>query len=37
LLEAAARPAASPGSRQIERQPVSESQPGGFEEGTEAG
>jgi hypothetical protein len=37
LVEAAARPAASPGSRQIERQPVSKSQPGGFEEGTEAG
>jgi len=37
LVESAARPSASPGSRQIDRQPVSESQPGGFEEGTEAG
>jgi hypothetical protein len=37
LVEAAARPSASPGSRQIDRQPVSETGPGGFEEGTEAG
>jgi hypothetical protein len=37
LVEVAARPAASPSSRQTDRQPASESQPGGFEEGTEAG
>jgi hypothetical protein len=37
LVESAARPSASPGSRQIDRQPVSETGPGGFEEGTEAG
>ncbi len=37
LVEAAARPSALPDSRQIDRQPVAESQPGGFEEGTEAG
>jgi hypothetical protein len=37
LVEAAVRPSASPSSRQIDRQPVSEAGPGGFEEGTEAG
>jgi hypothetical protein len=37
LVEAAARPSASPDSRQVDRQPVSETRPGGFEEGTEAG
>jgi hypothetical protein len=37
LVESAARLSASPGSRQIDRQPVSETGPGGFEEGTEAG
>ncbi len=37
LVEVSARPSASPGSRQIDRQPASETGPGGFEEGTEAG
>jgi hypothetical protein len=37
LVEAAARPSVLPGSRRIDRPPVSETGPGGFEEGTEAG
>ena len=37
LVEAATLPSASPVSPRIERQPVAESQPPGFEEGTEAG